>query len=57
MYNNFAGANQIIDYLKNREYYDPLEVQITATLGTYEALEEFDIKVGEQKDISPVEPF
>lgn len=50
-------SDSIINNLDDLDYYDPLAVTLTETLDTMDALEEFDLKIGNEKEKDPIEPF
>ncbi len=51
---NDVSPQSIIDLLDgSADYYDPMPVTITSTADTLDALEEFDIKISDEKNEDP----
>lgn len=50
-------SDVIINNLDDFDYYDPTAVTLTEPVDTMDALEEFDLRIGNEKEKDPIEPF
>ena len=50
-------SDVIINNLDDFDYYDPMPVTLTQAQDSMDALEEFDLKIGNEKEKDPIEPF